>query len=166
MVSFKQALQILEQKGKLERIKNRTSLNRIPDIIRKAEKAMLFENTETKYPLASNICTRNNFCAIFNMDWKQIQKKVISALDNPMKPVTVDEYPFEDAELDLGALPILKYYKSDPGPYVTSGIFVTECEQRNLSYHRILVKDKTLGTTRICHRHTWQCSATTIQRLD
>jgi UbiD family decarboxylase len=166
LVSFKQALQILEQKGKLERIKNRTSLNRIPDIVRKAEKALLFENTETKYALASNICTRNNFCTIFNMDWKQIQEKVITALDNPIKPVTVDEYLFEEAELDLGALPILKYYKSDPGPYVTSGIFVTECEQRNLSYHRILVKGKTLGTTRICHRHTWECYIKNKKNVD
>jgi hypothetical protein len=26
---------------------------------------------------------------------------------------------------------------------------------RNLSYHRILVKGKDVGTARICHRHTW-----------
>ena len=152
MVSFKQALQILEEKGKLEHIKNKTSVKEIPGIIRKAEKALLFENTRTEYPVASNICTRDNFCAIFNMDWKQIQEKVIAALDNPIKPVTVDEYPFEEAELDLGKLPILKYYKSDPGPYITSGIFVTECAERNLSYHRVLVKTKNAGTTRICHR--------------
>jgi UbiD family decarboxylase len=166
LVSFKQALQILEEQGKLERITNKTSLNEIPDIIRNAEKALLFENTETEYPLASNICTRDNFCAIFNMDWKQIQERVITALDNRVKPVTVDEYPFEEAELDLGKLPILKYYRSDPGPYVTSGIFVTECEKRNLSYHRLLVKDKTSGTTRICHRHTWQCYTENNKNID
>jgi len=38
MVSFKHALQILEAKGKLERIKDKTALNKIPDIIKKAEK--------------------------------------------------------------------------------------------------------------------------------
>ena len=156
LVSFKQALQTLEQKGKLERIKNKTSLNKIPAIIRNAEKALLFENTGTEYAVASNICTRDNFCTIFDMDWKQIQEKVIEALDNPVKPVIVDENPFEEAELNLGKLPILKYYATDPGPYITSGVFVTECEERNLSYHRILVKDKNMGTARICHRHTWQ----------
>ena len=166
MVSFKQALQTLEQQGKLEHVKNRTSLNKIPDIIRKAEKALLFENTGTEYPVASNICTRDNFCTIFNMDWKQIQEKVIAALDNPIQPVTVDEYPFEEAELDLGKLPILKYYLSDPGPYITSGIFVTECAERNLSYHRILVKDKNTGTARICHRHTWQCYTRNNRNID
>ncbi len=166
MVSFKQALQILEQKGKLERIQNKTSLHKIPDIIRKAEKALLFENTGTEYAVASNICTRDNFCTIFNLDWKQIQEKVITALDNPIKPVTVDENPFEEVELDLGKLPILQYYASDPGPYITSGVFVTECEERNLSYHRILVKDKNKGTARICHRHTWQCYIKNNRNID
>jgi len=166
LVSFKQALQILEEKGKLKRVTDKTSLNEIPEIIRNAENALLFENTGTEYPVASNICTRDNFCTIFGMDWKQIQEKVIEALDNPIKPVTVDENPFEEAELDLGKLPILKYYASDPGPYITSGIFVTECTERNLSYHRILVKDKNMGTARICHRHTWQCYTKNNRNID
>jgi 2,5-furandicarboxylate decarboxylase 1 len=166
MVSFKQALQILEEKGKLERVTNKTPLTEIPDIIRKAEKAIVFENTGTDYPVASNICTRDNFCTIFGMDWKQIQEKLIAALDNPIKPVTVDDNPFEEAELDLGKLPILKYYRSDPGPYITSGVFVTECAERNLSYHRILVKTKNGGTARICHRHTWQCYTQNNKNID
>ena len=166
MVSFKQALKILEEEGKLKRVTDKTSLNEIPEIIRNAENALLFENTGTEYPVASNICTRDNFCTIFGMDWKQIQEKLITALDNPTKPVTVDENPFEEAELDLGKLPILKYYRSDPGPYITSGIFVTECEKRNLSYHRILVKTKNTGTTRICHRHTWQCYTKNNKNID
>jgi len=166
MVSFKQALQILEEKGKLKRVPDKTSLDEIPEMIRKAENALLFENTGTEYPVASNICTRDNFCAIFGMDWKQIQEKLIEALDTPIKPVTVDENPFEEAELDLGKLPILKYYRSDPGPYITSGVFVTECEKRNLSYHRILVKTKNTGTTRICHRHTWECYTKNNKNID
>jgi len=166
MVSFKQALKILEEKGKLKRITKKTSLDEIPEIIRNAENALLFESTETEYPVASNICTRDNFCAIFDMDWKKIQEKVITALDNPIKPVTINEYPFEETPLDLGKLPILKYYKTDPGPYITSGIFVTECAERNLSYHRFLVKTKNTGTTRICHRHTWQCYIQNNKNID
>jgi 2,5-furandicarboxylate decarboxylase 1 len=166
LVSFKQALQILEEKGKLKRVTDKTSLNKIPEIIRNAQNAIIFENTGTEYQLASNICTRDNFCTIFGMDWKQIQEKLIEALDNPKKPLTVDEKPFQEAELDLGKLPILKYYASDPGSYITSGIFVTECEERNLSYHRILVKNENRGTTRICHRHTWQCYTKNDRNID
>ncbi len=166
LVSFKQALQVLEEKGKLKRIKKNTQLNKIPNLIRKAEKALFFENTGTEYPVASNICTRDNFSIIFDLDWKQIQEKLITAIDNPIRPLTVNEYPFEETALDLGKLPILKYYKSDPGPYITSGIFVTECEERNLSYHRVLVKTKSTGTTRICHRHTWQCYKKNNKNID
>ena len=75
MISFKKTLRILEEKGKLDRIRDLVSLHEIPGIIRKAEKALLFENTGTEYPVAANICTRDNFCTIFNMDWKKIQKK-------------------------------------------------------------------------------------------
>ncbi len=166
MVSFKQALQILEVKGKLERVRDKVSLQEIPDRIKKAEKALLFENTGTEYSVASNICTRDNFCTIFSMDWKEIQEKVIAALDKSIKPVTIEENPFEEAQLDLGKLPILQYYASDPGPYITSGVFVTECEKRNLSYHRILVKNKKMGTARICHRHTWQCYIKNNRNID
>ena len=166
MVSFKQALQILEEKGKLKRVTDKTSLNEIPEIIRNAENALLFENTTTEYAVASNICTRDNFCTIFDIERNEIQEKVIAALVNPIKPVTVAENPFEEVEPDLGKLPILKYYTSDPGRYVTSGVFVTECEKRNLSYHRILVKDKNSGTTRICHRHTWQCYTKNNRNID
>jgi UbiD family decarboxylase len=166
LVSFKQALNILEQKGKLQRIKTKTSLNQIPALIRQAKNAVIFENTETEYPVASNICTRDNFCTIFGMDWNQIQERLIAALDNPIKPVTVTDNTFEETELDLSKLPILKYYSSDPGPYITSGVFVTECKERNLSYHRVLVKTKNSGTARICQRHTWQCYTQNNKNID
>ncbi len=166
MPSFKQSLQILESNGRLKRIEQSVSLQEISGIIKESEKVLLFENTGTEYPVASNICTRENFCTIFKMDWKEIQEKVIIALDNPVKPVEVDENAFEESELDLGKLPILQYYRSDPGAYITSGVFVTECEKRNLSYHRILVKGKNHGTTRICHRHTWECYVRGNKNID
>lgn len=156
MYNFKQALEKLKSKGRLEQIKEKVTLETISNRIKKTDKALLFENTGTNYQVASNVCTRENFCAIFDMKWKQLQEKVADALDNPIQPIVVNEDTFEEVELDLDKLPILKYYHSDPGPYITSGVFITEAEKRNLSYHRILVKGKNEGTVRICHRHTWQ----------
>jgi 2,5-furandicarboxylate decarboxylase 1 len=155
MYNFQQALEKLKSKGRLEIIKEKVTLDIISDKIKKTDKALLFENTGTNYQVASNVCTRDNFCAIFNMNWKELQEKVAKAIDNPIEPVIVDENSFEEVELNLGKLPILKYYNTDPGPYITSGVFVTEEKKRNLSYHRILVKGKNEGTVRICHRHTW-----------
>lgn len=166
MISFRQALQKLEEKGKLDRIREHVTLQEIPKKIKKADKALLFELTGTEYSLTSNICTRDNFCTIFEMDWKEIQKRVITAFENPIKPITIETNPFQEVELDLGKLPILQYYPSDPGPYITSGVFVTECEIRNLAYHRILVKGKDCGTARICHRHTWNCYMTKNRNID
>ncbi len=166
MYSFKQALEKLESEGRLERVTDTVSLEEISLQIKKSDKAFLFENTGTDYRIASNVCTRENFCTIFDMDWKELQEEVSIALDNPVEPVLVDEWPFEEAECDLERLPILTYYDSDPGPYITSGVFVTECNVRNLSYHRILVKGKTTCTTRICHRHTWECYTRNNRTID
>lgn len=166
MDNFKQALERLHAKGRLEHVKEEVSLEEITCRIKKSDKAFLFETTGTDYKVASNICTRENFCAIFDMDWKELQEKVSTALDNPIDPVIVDEWPFEEVDTDLYTLPILKYYDSDPGPYITSGVFVTECEKRNLSYHRILVKGKDTCTTRICHRHTWECYIKNNRTID
>ncbi len=166
MYTFKQALEKLEVRGRLERVEEEISLEEISARIKKSDKAFLFENTGTDYKIASNVCTRENFCAIFDMDWKELQEKVSTALDNPINPVVVKEWPFEEVELDLGKLPILKYYESDPGPYITSGVFVTECEKRNLSYHRILIKGKDICITRICHRHTWECYISKGKNID
>ena len=156
-MDFKEALKNLDSKGKLEHVKKTVSLPEISDRIKKSDRAFLFEATGTDYKVASNVCTRENFCTLFDMEWKELQENVSRALDNPVEPVIVDEWPFEEVEVDLRTLPILKYYESDPGPYITSGVFVTECEKRNLSYHRILVKGKDSCTVRICHRHTWSC---------
>ncbi|MFX0092992.1 MAG: UbiD family decarboxylase [Candidatus Hodarchaeota archaeon] len=166
MYTFKQALEKLETTGRLERIEKAFALESIPAKIKNSEKALLFQNTGTKYWVASNVCTRENFCAIFDMEWKQLQEKVAKAIDNPIEPIIVDEMPFKEEETDLRKLPILKYYESDPAPYITAGVFVTECEKRNLSYHRILVKEKDKCTTRICHRHTWDCYIENNRTID
>lgn len=166
MYTFREALEKLETKGRLETIREEVSLDEISHRIKQSGKAFLFENTGTDYKIASNVCTRENFCTIFGMDWKQLQEKVAAALDNPVEPVTVDEWPFEEVEPDLGKLPVLTYYDSDPGPYITSGVFITECGIRNLSYHRILVKGKDVCTTRICHRHTWECYTKNDRSID
>lgn len=166
MYNFKQTIVKLESKGKIKRVTEKMDLRDISNLIKKTDKAILFENTGTDYKVASNLCTRDNFCAIFDMEWKELQEKVAFALDNPIKPIIVDEFPFVEEELDLNRLPILKYYNSDAGPYITSGVFVTECEKRNLSYHRILVKNKDTCTTRICHRHTWNCYTRNNNNID
>ncbi len=166
MYDFKKALEKLRSKGRLEHVTEKISLDEISRMIKKSDKAFLFENTGTDYRIASNVCTRENFCTIFDMEWKELQKRVVEALENPVKPVIIDDNPFEEVEPDLGKLPILKYYESDPGPYITSGVFVTECTTRNLSYHRILVKGKDTCTTRICHRHTWECYTTNNRNID
>jgi 3-polyprenyl-4-hydroxybenzoate decarboxylase len=54
MYNFKQALEKLKTKGRLEIIKNKVTLDKISDKIKITDKALLFENTGTDYRVASN----------------------------------------------------------------------------------------------------------------
>lgn len=109
MYNFKQTLEKLKSKGRLEIIKEKIALDMISDRIKNTDKALLFENTGTDYQVASNVCTRENFCTIFDIEWKELQQKVADAMDNPIEPVVVDENPFNEVInmteiVDIGGL--------------------------------------------------------------
>ncbi|MEV5609697.1 UbiD family decarboxylase [Streptomyces sp. NPDC052225] len=69
----------------------------------------------------------------------------------------------EGDDVDLTALPLLRHFDSDRGPYLTSGVITAEAPQGvpgragNLSYHRALVHSRTeLATSLHSRGHLWQ----------
>jgi UbiD family decarboxylase len=105
-------------KQRVRRVEKHVSLEDAPRRIIRPDKAIPLETTGTDYWVASNVITRENLCAIFDMEWKELQNRVAKALDNPIGPVLIDVQPFEKVNSDLRKLPVLKYYDSDPGPYI------------------------------------------------
>lgn len=156
MMNFQQALEKLEQAGKLEHVFEAVSLNDISKRITNGE-PVLFESTGTIYKLAANVCSKQNFEAMFEHSWIDIRNQFAKALENPGAVEATDDFPFEEAEADFDSLPILQYYKGDGGKYLTSAVYITESNGvRNLAYHRTMIIDKNTAVVRLCHRHTWE----------
>ncbi len=109
-------------------------------------------------PLLVNLwASRSRLADFFDIEKGQIIEKLAEAVDEPIKTESIEQVGFKDhveKNVDLTKLPIPKYYPEDGGRYITSGIVVTEHDGvRNLSYHRLMLRDDNTFTIRICPRH-------------
>ena len=63
------------------------------------------------------------------------------------------------AEVDLAALPVLRHFAEDAGPYITNGIVIArdpDTGVRNVSFHRMQVRGRNrIGTSLHSRRHLW-----------
>lgn len=109
-------------------------------------------------PIVVNLwASRNRLSDHFKIEKGEMLEELSRAVENPTDPEKTNKADFEDCvkeDINLKDLPIPKYYPEDGGRYITSGIVVTELEgERNLSYHRMMLRDEKTFTIRICPRH-------------
>ncbi|MEF8832872.1 MAG: UbiD family decarboxylase [Candidatus Thermoplasmatota archaeon] len=109
-------------------------------------------------PLLINLwASRSRLADYFDIEKGQIIEKLADAVDEPTQTKRVNRAEFEDnveKNVDLTKLPIPKYYPKDGGRYITSGIVIAEHKGvRNLSYHRLMLRDDKTFTIRMCPRH-------------
>jgi hypothetical protein len=76
----------------------------------------------------------------------EIVQRMRAALEHPVEPPRVTEAPCQEVvepEVDLTRLPIPRYQRLDGGPYVTAGVAIVSDPDlgRNLSFHRLMVRD-------------------------
>lgn len=109
-------------------------------------------------PVLINVwASRSRLADYFDLEKGEIIDKLADAVNEPTKPKYIDSGGFEEhleTNVNLTKLPIPKYYPKDGGRYITSGIVVAEHDGvRNLSYHRLMLRDDETFTIRICPRH-------------
>jgi UbiD family decarboxylase len=68
---------------------------------------------------------------------------MVHAIENPTKPVEVDQAPCQEIveqEVDLDRLPILFHCVGDGGNYISSGVFITKSREgiQNVDFHRAM----------------------------
>lgn len=110
-------------------------------------------------PLVTNLwASRSKLAEHFDSEKETIIDVLAEGVDEPSEPVKIEKGAFEkkrdvEENIDLSELPIPKYYPKDGGRYITSGIVIAELDGvRNLSYHRMMLRDKKTFTIRICPR--------------
>ncbi len=111
-------------------------------------------------PIITGICnTRQKIAKSINCEVSEITKKIIDAIDNPIK---VDKFcDFKDyntLEVDLDKIPILTHYKRDGGKYITAGVVFARDPKtgiQNASIHRMMVLDNKRLVIRIVPRNLY-----------
>ncbi len=129
----------------------------IPTIMKKMDGTpLVFENVKgSDMPVVANVCSTRELVALgMGVEQDGILPRLSEAIENPKPPKTVAAEGYEELPPDLSRLPILTYYPFDGGPYVASGIAVSEDPEfgLNASYHRGMKLDDSSFVFRILKR--------------
>ena len=106
-----------------------------------------------------NILTRERICTSFEISPGELIDILSWAMKNPSEPKMIDKelapvMENTQSSLDLSKVPIPWHYKEDGGRYQSASIIVAEYDnQRNISFHRQLLRDKTSTVSRFVPRH-------------
>ncbi len=141
----------LEAAGELQRVTEPTSPQF--EVARRVAandgQPLLFE-TLPGYPgwrIASGyVARREHFARAMGCQVGEIVQRMKAALEHPVEPPRVTEAPCQEVvepEVDLTRLPVPRYQRLDGGPYVTAGVAIVSDPDlgRNLSFHRLMVRD-------------------------
>ncbi len=102
--------------------------------------------------------TREKIAAAMNIPKDGLVRHVMDAMGAPCDTEVTDRPAFRECslEVDLTKLPIIKYFPKDAGRYISAGIVVSEYNgRRNVSFHRMLIKDRNTIVIRLVPRHTF-----------
>ena len=118
---------------------------------------LLFENLPG-YPgwrmVAGYVARREHFVRALGCAVPDLLQRMADALEQPQAPPVVNIAPCQEVvepEVDLTCLPVPRYHPLDGGPYVTAGVAVIHDPDlgRNLSFHRLMLRDAQHFTARI-----------------
>ncbi|MCU0798721.1 MAG: UbiD family decarboxylase [Candidatus Thermoplasmatota archaeon] len=109
---------------------------------------------KTGFELAGNVLsTRDLIASSLSTNRADLVELLLKAMEDPVPPLKVDRPPYY-SRTTLSALPIPTFFKSDGGPYITSGIFHASFGNRsNLSFHRMMFMGKDRFAVRVVPRH-------------
>jgi len=104
--------------------------------------------------LAGNVLsTRESLARALGTSREAIPDVMIKGMEGPI-PFEVVDRPDGYREVDVGSIPIPTYYRTDGGPYVTSGIFHAAYNGKfNLSFHRMMYMGDGKFAVRVVPRH-------------
>ncbi|MFF3643327.1 UbiD family decarboxylase [Streptomyces sp. NPDC002564] len=119
--------------------------------------------------LVTNVfASRERLARLLGTDPAGLHRAYQAASARPREPRVVAHGPVQEVvtegpAVDLTALPMIRHFASDRGPYLTSGVITAEAppdapdRAGNLSYHRSMVHSRTeLATSLHSRGHLWQ----------
>ena len=126
-------------------------------LLRHPNRPVHFADFEGREAVGNLWSTRDRIAAALGITKDRLFEVVRKAQLQPKEARVVQSADFmshSTADVDLFDLPIPKLFPKDAGRYITAGVWVAEWQGvRNLSFHRILILDKTRGACGIAPRH-------------
>lgn len=122
------------------------------------ETTFLFNDINGGRAAGNVYSTREKIATAMNISKDGLVKHIMDAMAVPCDTEVTDSPRFKECSLDvdLTRLPIIKYFPKDAGRYISAGIVVSEYNgKRNVSFHRMLIKDKDTIVIRLVPRHTF-----------
>jgi 2,5-furandicarboxylate decarboxylase 1 len=141
------------QRGELVTIRREVSARFEAAVIinQLAPRPVLFERITGKVGrVAANVAaSRAHFAHAVGLPEAQVLAALTAALEHPSQPeqISREDAPCQEQvqdAVDLDQIPILTHFRSDPGPYITSGVAIIHDPETgpNASFHRLLQLDK------------------------
>ncbi len=141
----------------LEGVEREYEITRYAHDFREAVIVFTLKNSDIKC-YTNILSSRNMIYTVLGVDNDlDAYNKIIEASNKPsqLNTVAFDNY-FHKTELDLDALPFIKYFREDGGYYLTSSIIISCIDSIcNSSFHRIMYIDRDKAVVRIVPRHLY-----------
>jgi len=119
----------------------------------------------SRFPLVTNLfADRRRYAMALGVAPEALAEEWGVRGERRIAPVLRSTGPVHDvvvkgAEVDLAALPVLRHFAEDAGPYITNGIVIArdpDTGVRNASFHRMQVRGRNrIGTSLHSRRHLW-----------
>jgi UbiD family decarboxylase len=155
-------IESLQKSGELTKITTAVSTEyELAGIINAlGEKPVFFENVkESTFPVVAGlVSSKELICRALGITKEQLLPRLSLAIEKPLTPKIVEhaaacqEIVHTGADVDLTKLPIMHYTEKDGGKYIASAVSIIkdpQTGQRNMCFHRLMLKDKNHFIARI-----------------
>jgi 2,5-furandicarboxylate decarboxylase 1 len=152
-VNFRAYLDALRKNDELTVISKSTDLRDVAALVPQSERALLFTKVRGySMPVVSGLLqSRNRLALSMGVAYENIEAKLRSAMDHPIKPKRISRAPVKDVVLtknkvDLYRLPVPVFSIMDGGPMITAGIVIAEDPEfgLNAGIYRMMLKEKNI----------------------
>jgi len=127
------------------------------DLFENPDKTLVFRDVPGyKFDVVGNVITcRDDVYRALGTDKHGFIEYVDERSKNPVEPVIVGSGACQELECSLADIPFISHFEKDGGRYITSGIVIAKDPEygRNVSIHRMLIRDDGKLGIRIVPRH-------------
>jgi len=158
-MSLRSFIDKLEKENKIIKINKKVSTDfEIANILASLDgRIVIFNNVKnSKYPVIGNVSSSRELIAdALGVKKEQILERLSWSTSNLKEPAIVSIAPCQEiieSNVDLNALPILKYMPKDGGKYIASAVCIIKDPKtgiRNVCFHRLMLLDKNHFAARI-----------------